>query len=99
MTSQKSRLAAEALTQTGSLVEDLRALIISALGRAAQTVNSELVGLYCLERWSTRILEAKTDGGMLFEGTAITKKPDCHRGDPCPDGRQVDIPEQGESET
>lgn len=32
--------------QTGSLVEDLRELIASARSRVAQTVNSELVGLY-----------------------------------------------------
>lgn len=31
---------------TGSLVEDLRARIIGAQGRAAKAVNSDLVGLY-----------------------------------------------------
>ena len=57
---------------SGDLIGDIRKLIETARRSVAVTVNAEMGRV---ERWSVRTLRKKIDG-MLYERTAISKKPE-----------------------
>ena len=57
---------------SGDLIGDIRSLIETARHKVAVTVNAEMCRI---ERWSVRTLRKKIDS-MLYERTAISKKPE-----------------------